>query len=204
MGKARKLKLTLMYQPIDQLITRIDEPHRSACRRILDDNRKLFETTRGSTYNHQTWDGGYIDHVTDGMNYARYLYALDEALGRPMSFSLSDVLLIFFLHDLEKPWRILVAENGEVSNKKGLDTKEAFKKFREDKLSEYGLVLSPMQQNGLTYVEGEGKDYLSTRRVMNELAAFCHKVDVWSARQCYDYPKTVNDEWEGAGRFRTV
>lgn len=204
MDKIRKLKLKLTYQKIDKLIQLIDEPYRSVCCRILADNRKLFETVRGSTYNHQTWVGGYIDHVTDGMNYARHLYALDKALGRPMPFSLSDALLIFFLHDLEKPWRILVSENGEVSNKNGLDTKAAFKQFREDKLIEYGLALSPMQQNGLTYVEGEGKDYLSTRRVMNELAAFCHKVDVWSARQCYDYPKAENDEWTGASRFRKV
>lgn len=194
--------LEVDYLKIDELVGLIDEPYQSVCRRILADNRMLFETARGSTYNHQTWTGGYIDHVTDGMNYARLLYALDSSLGRPMQFSLSDALLVYFLHDFEKPWRILVSDSGQVFNRQGLDTKEAFKQFREDKLREYGLVLTDAQQNGLTYVEGEGKDYVSTRRVMNELAAFCHKVDVWSARQCYDYPKE-NDEWTGAGRFRT-
>lgn len=193
---------TLDYLSIEALLEFIDEPARGVCQRILAENRDLFERTRGSTHNHQVWDGGYIDHVTDGLNYARHLYALTAGLGRPLPFSLSDALLIFYLHDLEKPWRIQVHADGQAVNRKGLDTKAAFKAFREAKLADYGLVLTPAQLNGLTYVEGELQDYSSQHRVMNELAAFCHMVDVWSARIGYAYPK-VNDEWPGAGRFRT-
>ena len=191
------------YRTIDHLLDLVLEPYGTACKRILSDNRALFESARGSTHNHQTWPGGYIDHVTDGMNYACDLYAIEVARGRPIPFSLSDVLLIFFLHDLEKPWRILVSASGHATNKSGLDTKSAFKMFREDKLREYGIVLTPAQMNALTYVEGEGNYYLSTQRVMNELAGFCHMIDVWSARVRHDYPKEV-DEWVGAGRFRTT
>ena len=199
-----QVTISLKYHRIEALLNKIDEPYQQGCRRLLDDNRALFETVRGSTHNHQTWPGGILDHIVDGMNYAEKLYALDASFGRPMYFSLSDALLIFLLHDIEKPWRIQVLETGEVVNRPGLDTKQAFKAFREAKLREYGLVLTPSQMNGLTYVEGEGPDYSSKHRVMNELAAFCHKVDVWSARQCYDYPKAVGDEWVGAGRFRST
>ncbi len=130
----REAHLLLNYLPIEDLIDLIDEPNRSICKRILDDHRSLFEKAPGSTHNHQTWDGGYIDHVTDGMNYGRHLYAFDAAFGRPLPFSLSDALLVFFLHDLEKPWRILV-KDGKASNRDGLTTKAEFKKFREDKLT---------------------------------------------------------------------
>ncbi len=191
------------YRTIDDLLQLIDEPYRSACKRILADNRIQFEAARGSTYNHQTWSGGYIDHVTDGMNYACDLYAIEASRSRPIPFSLSDVLLIFFLHDLEKPWRILVSASGHATNKSGLDTKSAFKMFREEKLREYEITLTGAQMNALTYVEGEGAHYLPTERVMNELAGFCHMIDVWSARVRHDYPKVV-DEWVGAGRFRTT
>ena len=195
--------ISLDYLSVPEMLLHfMDKPARAICGKIYWDNVKLFQKTRGSTHNHQTWDGGYIDHITDGMNYARHLYALQSALGRPMKFSLSDALLIFFLHDLEKPWRIAVSESGEAYNRPGLDTKAAFKQFREDKLREYGLELTPAQLNGLTYVEGELGDYSSERRVMNELAAFCHQVDVWSARQGYEYPKAQDDEWPGATRFR--
>ena len=200
----RTVSLTLDYLTIEQLIELIDEPNRSICHAILKDNRQLFEQARGSTHNHQTWDGGYIDHVTDGMNYTRHLYAFDEAFGRPLPFTMSDALLVFFLHDLEKPWRILVDAEGRASNREGLATKAEFKQFREDKLEAYGLKLTPYQLNGFTYVEGEINDYTSKRRVMNELASFCHKVDNWSARGWYDYPKADGDEWTGASRVRTV
>lgn len=200
----RTVSLTLDYQGIDALINLIDEPHRTVCKAILADNRKLFEQARGSTHNHQTWIGGYVDHVTDGMNYARHLFEFDRAFGRTVPFSLSDALLVFFLHDLEKPWRILVDSDGRASNREGLTTKAQFKKFREQKLDEYGLRLTPEQLNGLSYVEGEHADYSSEHRVMNELAAFCHKVDVWCARGWYDYPKAEGDEWTGASRFRTT
>jgi len=57
----RTVSLTLDYLPIEKLIDLIDEPNRSICHAILTDNRSLFEQARGSTHNHQTWDGGYID-----------------------------------------------------------------------------------------------------------------------------------------------
>jgi len=190
------------YFTIEELLGQIQEPWQSGCVQILHDHRALFERTRGSTHNHQTWPGGYIDHITDGMNYAYHLYDFDQTFGRPLPFSKSDALLVFYLHDLEKPWRIEVLEDGTVQNKKGLDTKQAFKLFREEKLKAYNIVLTPTQLNGLTYVEGEMGDYSGTHRVMNELAAFCHKVDNWSARAWFDYPKQEGDEWVGASRIR--
>jgi hypothetical protein len=191
----------MKYNTIEELIDLIDEPNKSICHKILSDNRELFQLAHGSTNNHQTWEGGYIDHITDGMNYACYLYDFDASFGRPLPFSRSDALLIFFLHDLEKPWRFEILD-GKIVNRKHLQSKEDYKKFREEKLKEYNLFLTTSQLNGLTYVEGEGKDYSSKHRVMNELAAFCHKVDVWSARAWFDYPKEVGDEWLGAGRIR--
>ncbi len=193
------------YLRIEKLIRRIDGPNRSICKKILKDHWQLFERVQGSTHNHQTWPGGYIDHITDGMNFGRYLYRFMKSFRRRIPFSLSDVLLVFFLHDLEKPWRILVNEAGEVSNREGLATKEEFKAFREQKLTEYGIKLSPEQHNAFTYIEGEHKDYSSKHRVSNELAAMCHMIDTWCARGWYDYPKPKGlDEWKGADRIRTT
>lgn len=189
--------MTPKYFTIEELISFIDEPNRSACMNIYQKNRELFETIPGSTHNHQAWKSGYIEHIAEVMNYAYYLYDFDATFGRPLPFSKSDAILIMFLHDLEKPWRLEKMEDGTVRDRPGLDTKKAFKKFREDKLIEYGIFLTDYQMNGLTYVEGELKDYSSTHRVMNELAAFCHKCDNWSARGWYNYPQK-NDPWVGA------
>lgn len=201
MSKRAKRKAP-KYYTVEENMGRINKPYRKICKRILKDNRKLFETVPGSTHNHQTWPGGYIDHVTDGLNLVRHLYKFFRKFGRKLPFACSDALLVFFIHDLEKPWRIELDADGNAHNRVGLETKEQFKLFREQKLREYGLELTPALQNAFTYIEGEYKDYSSERRVMNELAAFCHLVDTWCARGWYDYPKATGYEWYGAGRFR--
>jgi hypothetical protein len=200
----RTISLVLDWLPIEANIDRIDEPARSVCHRILVENRPLFELVRGSTHNHQAWPGGYIDHITDGMNYGRHLYAFNAAFGRPLPYTESDLLLAFFIHDLEKPWRIEIGPDGIPRNRAGLQTKTDFQNFRAAKLAEYELVLTPAQENGYMYAEGELHHYMSTRRIMNELAANTHQIDNWCARGWHGYPLDSNDPWTGARRVRTV
>ncbi len=189
------------YHDVDYLVSRIDGENGDACRRLLSAHRRLFETVRGSTHNHQAWPGGYVDHVTEVMNVAVVLYpALAER--RPLPFSLSDALLVLYLHDIEKPWKYEPDHDGGFREIAELRDKGAQKAFRETKLAEYGIVLTDDQRNALTYVEGESKDYSNKRRVMNPLAAFCHLCDVTSARIWFDCPKDSDDPWSGASRRR--
>lgn len=183
-----------MYFTVEQLIEMVDEPNRSACKKTLADNYKLFQTVPGSAHNHQVWTGGYFDHVQEAMNIAVVLYKILNFL-RPLSFTLSDVLLVLFLHDIEKPWKYEVSSDGELQHIPELHTKTAQQEFRTKKLEEYGIVLTPEQKNGMKYVEGELDDYTNRRRVMGPLAAFCHLCDVTSARIWFDHPKTEGDSW---------
>ncbi len=178
------------YFSIEELVGLMEGPNKSSCLKILSGNKRLFEITPGSRANHQAWPGGYIDHVTECMNYAVHLYEFEKSFGRPMPFLLSDVLLVLFLHDLEKPWR----EEMNLKSKNGTADKSERQVFREQKLEEYKIILTPEQENGLTYVEGEIIKHSAHERVMNELASFCHMIDNWSARMRHDYPKSNNDE----------
>lgn len=179
----------------------IDDPQREICQKILEDNRKLFQTVQGASNNHQAWPGGYQDHVQEAMNLAIVFYEKMNSL-RPLPFSLSDALLVLFLHDLEKPWKYEIGEDGKVKYKESMKTKTEFREFRNRKLKEYGLVLTEDQENGMKYVEGEHNDYTNKRRVMGSLAAFCHLCDVTSARVWHDHPLAENDPWPGAIRLR--
>lgn len=174
------------YYTIDELLEFIYGHNRWACKKILEENRELFERAPGSSHNHQAWPGGYMDHVVEVMNIAIVLYGTLNGL-RFMQFALSDALTVLFLHDLEKPWKYKFDENGELKDK-GL-TKEERKQFRDQKLKEYGVRLSPEQRNGMKYVEGELDDYSSKKRVQGPLAAFCHMCDVASARIYYKDPR---------------
>ncbi len=155
-----------------EALRNIEEPNRSKCYQLAYENKTLFEKASGSKYNHQAWQGGYIDHVAGTMEICKMLYP--SFLDKGVPFMLEDALLVMFLHDIEKPWIV------------GSWDKDERKEFRARKLNEYGITLTPEQENALKYVEGEGRDYSNKHRVMNELAAFCHIADVASSRIWWD------------------
>lgn len=160
------------------LISLLDASSQEKCFRLVEDNLDRFQKAQGSSHNHQAWPGGYLDHVIEVMNIATYCYAGLSKM-RKLPFRLEDALLVLFLHDLEKPWKAEM----QFASKADRHT------FRLAKIAEYGITLSLEQINALTYVEGENDNYSSERRVMNEMAAFCHMCDVASARIWHDFPK---------------
>ena len=183
------------YYRLPELIEMIEEPNSSLCNILLQDNYELFSKARGSGYNHQAWEGGYLDHLTEIMNIAVVLY---EPLNnkRTLPFSLSDTLLVLYLHDLEKPWRHLVNHKGEaVVNPELKDKRTQVKHFVKTKIEEYGLNLTAEHWNGIWYAEGEHNDYSSKKRTQLPLAAFVHMCDTWSARGWPNYPLEENDPW---------
>ena len=189
------------YYRIEQMFEMIDEPNRTACQRILTDNRKLFQTVQGSTNNHQNWLGGYFDHVQEIMNIAIVLYERLNSV-RPLPFLLSDLLLVVYLHDVEKPWKYELHEDGQLHHKATMQNKEDHQRFRMAKLTEYGVVFTLEQENGMKYAEGELNDYTNRRRVMGPLACVAHMCDVCSARLWFAHPAEENDPWLGAERIR--
>ena len=179
----------------------IEKPNSSICKKILADNRRLFQAVQGSTNNHQNWPGGYFDHVQEIMNIAVLLYGQLSSM-RTLPFSLSDLLLVVYFHDIEKPWKYELREDGQLHHKPSMETKEDHQRFRMQKLAEYGIVFTPEQENGMKYAEGELNDYSNRRRVMGPLACVAHMCDVCSARLWFNYPMAVDDQWQGAKRIR--
>ncbi len=183
------------YHTIEELIGLIDEPNRSSCFRMLADNRALFDTAPGSSSNHQAWKGGYLDHLREVMNIAVALYSVMNQL-RPLPFLLSDVLLVLWLHDLEKPWKYVVNEDGFVDYKPEFHQKSDQQAFRMKLIAKYEIVLTEAHVNGLEYAEGEIKNHSANHRYMGPLAAFVHACDVLSARMWHAFPKhDGSDPW---------
>ena len=176
----------------------IDEPNQSICLKILENNLELFKVVQGSSHNHQAWQGGYLDHIREVMNIGKVLYEQLNNI-RPLPFNLSDVLLVLFLHDLEKPWKYEVF-NRQFRIKPALQNKDNQKDFRNKKLLEYGINLTPDQANGMKYCEGEHNDYSPNNRTMSPLAALCHIADTTSARIWFYHP-CDNDSWKGSARI---
>ncbi len=191
----------MLYYPIEGLLTQVEEPQGGICRKIFTDNKELFLKVPGSLNNHQAWPGGYFDHLSEVMNIALVLYGRLDSL-RPLPFSLSDLLLVVFLHDIEKPWKYELDWKGELRLKSFMQSKHDQQEFRMKKFEEYGLRLSPEQENGIRYAEGEHGDYTNLSRTMGPLAAVAHMCDVASARLWFGYPLEKDDPWDRAKRNR--
>lgn len=174
----------MTYYTLHHLVHLIDEPNRNVCHRILEEECDVLKNAKGSSYNHQAWEGGYLDHVTETMNIAFRLYMELNSL-RLLEFSLSDVLLVIFIHDLEKPWK----------PRYNWTSKQERHEFRINKVKEYGMVLTPDLEQAILYAEGEIINYSNTQRMMSPLAAFVHMCDVCSARIWYDRPWNDKDIW---------
>lgn len=170
-----------MGQSLTVLLCMVDEPNRSRCWNFLNENSDVLKAAQGSSHNHQAWPGGYLDHVSETMTIASALYHAMTKI-RPLPFLLSDALVIMFLHDIEKPFKV---KGEKLSKKERRQQRESIVKW-------YGFELTPEQQNAMLYVEGEHDDYRADRRVMNELAGFCHMCDVASARVWHDEPQKEN------------
>ncbi len=186
------------YLNINQLILLIEEPYRTKFIKLLADNKIKFSKSRGSTNNHQAWQGGYLDHIQEAMNISIKLYDSLNIL-RALPFSKSDALIAIFCHDLEKPWKYEKKQGG-YEHRNSFSTKESHQNFRINKLKEYGIELTSEQEAAIRYAEGELADYTNKKRMMGPLGAFCHMCDIASARLWFDYPLKENDPWNGATR----
>lgn len=156
-------------------------PNKAAIYQMIRMNADRFAISPGSKSKHQAWEGGWLDHINEMMHYATRMWTIVEGNdGRMLPFNMTDVMLVIFLHDLEKPFKyVFPVDQQAVSDPEGF-------KFRI--MQEYGITLTEDQENALLYIHGEGNDY-GDERVMGPLAAYCHMLDTLSARIWFDYPK---------------
>lgn len=185
------------YLSLDECLNLIEEPNQACCRRILEDNREIFASAPGSSTKHQSWPGGYLDHVRETINVGAVLH---ESLGalRPLPFSLGDVALTLWLHDVEKPFKY--AGRVKLQSADGGKDCKTIKVFQRELIAQYGIELTTEHVNALDYVEGELHDYHPTIRRQQPLAAFIHMCDIWSARGWFNHPLADHDSWSGAKR----
>lgn len=172
----------MKFYSLEKLLEMIDGENRELCIRFLEKNKERFYLSPGSLSKHQNWRGGYIDHLEEVMSLAVNLYKTLFKTRKP-DFTLSDALLVLFLHDLEKPFKYIAPKVLPYSDR------IQDKKFIQKVIRKERFKLSQSHLNALKYIHGEGGDYSRTKRLQGPLAAFCHACDNISARVWFDYPK---------------
>lgn len=164
---------------MEEYIELIDENNKEQCLELYKFLKTNCSMAKGSSNNHQYWEGGYFDHIKETFSYANKLYFLLNQ-DREVNFSLSDAILVLFLHDLEKPIKYSPLKEEYLN-----DDNEV----KNQLINKFNIKLTLEHLLALKYIHGEGEDYRKDRRVMNELGAFCHCCDIISARIFFNYPK---------------
>lgn len=137
---------------------------------------------RGSESKHQSWSGGYVDHLYQIFELGEKLYRKD------LPFNMETFVKVILLHDIEKIIKYsdieyLYTFPTEMLN--CLLLKSNKEEFYINYLSSLGIILSYQEINALKYAHGEGGDY-SGKRVANELAGFLHGLDFISSRTLWN------------------
>ena len=136
-----------------------------------------FPDAKWSNHNKHQWrEWWYYDHIADSLKFGKIMYdGLDTY--RKLPFSFDDVIVVIVLHDLEKPYKYS-SHNSDFKNLLKLDSHG----IRDTIIKQYDIILSSNQSNWLDYIHGEWDHYSKTDRVMLPLTAFCHSLDIISAR----------------------
>jgi hypothetical protein len=162
----------------------------SGYQKLWNDFCPVIEKSFGSSFNHQNWTGGYIDHLQETFIIADQLYKLYNQR-RPLDFSLEDVQQVLFIHDLEKPFKY--ADRNLLINQQLIAYHQLAKsnphQLKKTLAEQYHLPLTAEHWHAIKYIHGEGDDYSGQKRVSSPLAAFSHICDYSSARIWFDYPK---------------
>ena len=171
----------MQYKNLNYFLNKIDKPNSINCQKLYKDFELRFEVAPGALRKHQAWKGGYIQHLEETMNLGKVFYEKMNSF-RKLPFSLSDVILVLFLHDLEKPFRYVPMK------KEFFDDIEKHN-FIESLIKKYKIKLNSNHKNALQFIHGEGDSFHRTKRIQKPLAAFVHCLDTLSARVWFDEPK---------------
>ncbi len=178
------------------MISSMVEPYLvESVQKFHENHREEILYAKGSGHKHQYWKGGYHDHICQCLFLAGSHYDLMShygvtGLNRKSSefpfvppFRLQSAALVLYFHDIEK---IFKYGGNERSYEPELlvDNNIWHYGILPEK---YGIYFSKDEFNALKYIHGEGAAHDEIIRAQTPLAAFCHCIDVMSARIFFDY-----------------
>lgn len=194
------MRIWFPYRSIEELVQMIDNTfYRDSCFQILEENRDIFSKSPGSKFNHHIWSGGYLDYVAETMNTGVVLYSVTNAL-RLWHFSLSDMLFVLFLHNLEVPWEISGESDNDLNSDPvlGKSLRSQDKKFGRNLLNDYVIHLNEEQKDALYYIRCGSNSNVSIGKCMTPMAVMCYMIKVLSIGAWHDFPlQKGEDPWRG-------
>jgi len=159
---------------IEEYFVLIDPDRRKHLENFHNKNISLINSAKGSKFNHQSWKGGYRNHLEQCLFIAEHLYKIDVG-----SINFDSIFMVLYFHDIEKVFNHVFEKVFHYEMDKDDFLRNSLPTFWKIKLTDEELM-------AIKYIHGEGDDYRKDARVMNKLSAFCHACDVFSARITFD------------------
>jgi hypothetical protein len=171
-----------MFDPILQAIRSSGDDRRIAVEVFHHTHLTSMLEAAGSSGNHQCWKGGYYDHLAECFAISEVMWNSFRHVGFSLPFTYPSVLYVLYFHDIEKMWKY-----GQKLPPESIPEKSYF--YEQVLPTQHAITFTSDELNALKYIHGEGDDYRKDSRIMGPLTAFCHSVDVLSARIWYDSGK---------------
>ena len=173
---------------IVELIQEIqDEKVRKCADSILDYVAKEFVSKPSSIGYHHFFKGGMGKHIKEVMNIALELYDLHSDW---YECTRDDVILVAFVHDLDKLDKYVDSEDWMKQEKYGskmfMYAKDELKLDKTGKTvmicAQHGLILTPLQVNAISYHHGGWTEEKIGMQHMTPLCILMHCADLMSGR----------------------
>ena len=148
--------------------------------------REDFTTAPAAVKYHHNWEGGLYIHTEQVMNIAVDLF---NDWKDKLIVKLDDIIIVSFIHDLDKMYRYELRPLSEKKDDKPFYTY----KYKERAtyppemdvmriLAKHGILLTKEQTEALAWHHGGWSDASKTYMSNSQLAAFIHVADLFSAR----------------------
>jgi hypothetical protein len=146
--------------------------------------QSLIETVPASIKYHHNWTGGYQDHVLQVIERAvglyHQLYTNEETMV-PSDFRMDDVILVAYIHDLDKLFRYQKVK--EPKDGREWDYVKDYPAYDESAkvatmCAQYGIILEDKHLGALAMHHGGWSS--NPNRTMSPLAVIIHSADLMS------------------------
>lgn len=181
------------YEGITKILPLIeDETIKEKILKLCENNKTKMEYFPASASRHHSWKGGYADHIFEVMRFSVELFRLVKKYAQNISFNQDDVIIVSFVHDIDKLERYKETTDGW-KIKKGIMWEIADGLLYPDEsasvvleCAKAGLFLTKEQVEAVSHHHGFASNNLASvysydRGGVTTLSVLIHSADMLSA-----------------------
>jgi len=163
----------------------IEDYNNFKCINLLDYILDKYPNPTGTIYDDNSYESDYYKHMSDILDYASKMFK-HLLLKVKLEFSLSDAILVLFLHDIVTTIKYtpvltktgVIDENGMIEEEIYEYETASYDEIIEILINKFNIKLTEEHKLVLKHIHGEGEDYRKNKKILSPLSAFCHSCEL--------------------------